>query len=129
MSGPGWLATIPEIEAYWARHATAAGIELPAGWEGRSTLIDTKTAVSAYVSADRWVADCPHCSGGIAAWSENPRGACLSCGRIYRIRFPKARRKIETVLAKRRPANRHWLLGETVDQLAVENLEHGMGVR
>lgn len=41
--------------------------------------------------------------------------------------WPKKRQAIERVLLQRKdPLNRNWLIGETVDDLINENLEHGI---
>ena len=124
MTGHKYLHHPPEIEAAWARYSQRAG------WEGRNVLLRMPgPPLTAYVSAGRWVADCPACNGGIACWSENPKGACLSCGRIWLIRFPQHWQQAEALLDRRpyvRTQNWHPHLGETVEQLRAENLAHGI---
>ena len=118
--------TVGDVEAAWAAYARKAAQEKPVGWDGRHRLLDTGDTVPAYVSDNRWVADCPACQGGIACWSQNPRGACLDCGRIYQIAFPEDRQEIEAVLVQRPTQNRHWFVGDPVDMLIAENIEHGL---
>lgn len=117
MTGSRHLSTVAEVETKWSQW----GARRPAGWEGRVTPVTDPRTVHAYVSAARWVADCPACNGGIACWSENPRGACLSCGHIYTVTFPPEAERIEAILEERPPRNRHWALHESVDQLEAEN--------
>ena len=125
MTGSRWRDSLDQIEAVWQRRAEKARLERPAAWEGRTALLHTGDRVEAYVSHDRWVADCPGCNGGIACWDQNPRGCCLGCGRVYTVVFPKEKRLIEQALAVRpKTQNRSWLLGETVDQLTAENVQH-----
>jgi hypothetical protein len=51
---------------------------------------------------------------------------CFRCGAIYRQAPPVEWREIEAVLLKRpRPTSRHWLPGETLEDLRRENLAHG----
>ena len=121
--------TVEDVEAAWAAYARKAAQEKPVGWEGRTRFIETGDTVAAYISDNRWVADCPACHGGIACWSENPRGACLTCGRIYQTTFPKNREQIEAVLGARPAQNRHWLLGETLDMLKAENIARSLPVK
>lgn len=116
--------SVTDVEAAWAAYARKAAQEKPVGWEGRSRFLETEDSVAAYVSDNRWVADCPACHGGIACWPANHRGACLDCGRIYQIDFPRDRQRIEAALIQRPTRNRNWLPGETVDQLIAENIEH-----
>lgn len=128
LTGRVFHRTVGDVEAAWAAQEQAAARDRLFGWEGRTRFLPVDETLPAYVSDNRWVADCPACNGGIACWSENPRGACYDCGRIYRIRFPDNREAIEAVLAARPVQRRHWLLGETVDMLKAENIEHGLPV-
>jgi hypothetical protein len=104
--------TVADMEAVWQDYREA-------DWRGTT---DTGHTLTAYVSANRWVADCPNCAAGIAAWAQNPRGCCLGCGLIYTIAFPTGWLEAEKVLLDRAPRYRHWLPGETVDQLKAENI-------
>lgn len=89
-------------------------------------LRESSKVVLAYISGGKWVADCPTCNGGIAAWVDNPRGACLDCGTIYDVKFPPAAdvaEAIDVLSARPDPLTRSWLVqkGETVADLIAEN--------
>jgi hypothetical protein len=91
---------------------------------------DSAAPLPAYVSDNRWVADCPNCGAGIAVWEGQARTPCLECGHEYAIDFPPEaeRRRAERILARRPRKHRHWLRdrGETADTLAAENRAHGV---
>ena len=124
MTGHRYHDTVSEVEAAWVRY----GQKRPAGWEGRTVLLRMPDPLTCYASAGRWVADCPECNGGIACWKDNPQGACLSCGRIYPIRFPKGWETAGRLLDDRpKQRQRNWLPGEPVSHLAAENTAHGIG--
>lgn len=79
----------------------------------------------------RWVALCPDCGGAEYVWLDDPRFMCVSCrnasiGGLWRpLRVPADREAIEAaLLARPDPTTRHWLPGETVDDLLAENDEH-----
>jgi hypothetical protein len=82
--------------------------------------------VDPYVNQSRWVADCPACGGGMACWDRNPYACCLTCGRMYEVRWqlPAERAEVMRVLAGRPIGNRNWdpRAGETVETLAIENV-------
>ena len=86
--------------------------------------------VVAYVSANRWVAMCPWCDGGIALLPGNPEAVCLGCGRVYRVIFPTAGelKKGVAALLLRPWRNRNWFLqrGEKAAGLVRENEQHGI---
>jgi hypothetical protein len=87
----------------------------------------TGKTVRAYVSVNRWVADC-ECGGGIMVSRWNPECCCLDCGRVYAPEFPADVDAGEKVLLDRPdPDTRHWLLGEPVAKLEAEN-DDMMGV-
>lgn len=125
MTGGRRLETVAAVEAAWRKFARQGFEER----DGERTLLDlteTMPPLPARVNAGRWIADCLFCSGGIAAWSENPRGCCLSCGRVYLIVFPADVEQIETVLmARPATSTRNYdPLTETLDDLKRENAEH-----
>lgn len=98
----------------------------------------------AYVSAGRWVVDCP-CGNGPAAhpggaegWPD-PVAVCLECGAVYRPVFPRDREAGEAaLLAREHPHQRHWFphasvaarrglaRAETVRGLLAENKARGV---
>lgn len=84
--------------------------------------------LTAYVNNGRWVADCLNCAAGVAAGPDFPRGCCLACGSIFRLKHPPAGdvQAATEILAVRPPDNRNWHpWRETVDDLANENQAHG----
>lgn len=93
----------------------------------------------AYASFGRWVAMCPRgCMnaerfGMQEATPGKPGGLtdefflCSECGITCRAVWPSNVREIESLLNLRPlPINRNWLPGETLADLHVENLEHGI---
>ena len=126
MSGVMPVETPEQVEQFWEGYAE----RMRAAAKPAYRLTKSRKRPRAYVSAGRWVADCPECSGGIAAWAEHPRGCCLDCGTIYTLRFPseEERRDAEKVLmARPDDATRSWFChqGETVADLKGENLIRG----
>lgn len=110
------FANLAEVEAFWARFLhDHRGIT-------SFTVVDDE--LPAYVSAGRWVALCPYCNAGIGCWDQNPRGCCLECGTVYRIRFPApAERAIaEPELLSRPKRHQHWFphLGEKAETLPLD---------
>lgn len=79
----------------------------------------------AYVNDNRWIADCPRCGAGIAVHPEWAFAGCLGCGAAFaHVAAPAHWPEIESVLLARPPRNRHWHVGETLDQLRAENRQH-----
>lgn len=88
---------------------------------GRTPKKDKRT-VPAFVSENRWVADCPSCDAGMFCWSDNPECYCYRCGSVFLIEWPRDKQAGEQVLEERPPANRHWNpVKEPVAKLAREN--------
>lgn len=110
-------------------------------------LIEDPRALSAYVSAGRWVADCPSCAAGIAIHPEWSVAVCLglTCHRVYRsLVVPDDWCEIEAVLAVRPVVHQHWfdettrsrregravrIPRETIADLVRENEAHGFPAR
>lgn len=88
--------------------------------------IETNVSIAAYISDNRWVADCPHCKSGIGILPGYHKATCLDCGRIYRVQLPKKWKTAEKILLARPPEHRHWLPNETIDDLKQQNYEHGL---
>lgn len=114
----GAPSTVPAMRAHWDQFLAER--------RGGLKTHDGGKTVQAYVSENRWVADCPGCNGGIACWSENPEGCCLTCGGIYKVQYPADHAAIATTLEKRPPLNRNFRVGETVAQLERENTLMGV---
>ncbi len=109
MSGSKQLSTVTQVTAFW---------------ESQTILKQTTRKAYAYVNGGRWVADCPVCNGGIACWTENPDGACLDCGNVFKIGFPDDIEQVEAALEKRPTPRQNWLPGETIDMLNAENVRN-----
>ena len=96
-----------------------------------------------YVNFGRWVADCPARPCANPVTGERAAGAeyvalglpfmCQWCwnqdigGRFREVEFPAAYDAIEAVLVERiEPDTRNWAPGETVADLQIENIAHGV---
>jgi len=103
-------------------------------WPGHRVVWETRGhIVRAWVNQGNWVVNCPHCKGSQIAEPGHPF-YCVDClmvgneGYAQKVWFPGARRTIERLLMMRPdPATRNYLVGETVDSLRAENLEHHLG--
>lgn len=88
----------------------------------------------ARVDQGRWVVSCDTCSSAVVVDTEDLFFICTKCGDGWRaVIMPEDKEEIEEVLLMRpgfRAANHHrfWFPGETVDDLADENWEHGLPV-
>ncbi len=99
----------------------------------------------AYVSDDRWVCDCPWCSGATLTSRDDPRFLCPYClnaaagYKFVEVVWPDddEQAEAERLLLRRAPLNRHWMPAtvpedvatfpsQTVDELSVENVENGV---
>ena len=83
----------------------------------------------AWVAQGQWSITCP-CGGGEYVWEEG-WVMCASCWNEWadhyyiRTAFPKHRREIESILLCRpHRSERNYLLGETVEELLAQNIEH-----
>lgn len=84
----------------------------------------SRKKVAAYINHGRWVADCP--CGGAELVTENEPMLCGSCGMTSPVDFPEGQAEIERLLLQREMRNRNWLPGESVEQIAAENIENGI---
>ena len=84
------------------------------------------TTVHAYINHGRLVADCP-CNGAELVSPGLPM-LCGSCGAEHKVEFPKALSKIEAALQPRPVTNQNYTVGQSVDELVAENIDHGIGV-
>lgn len=93
----------------------------------------------AYVSWGLWVADCPRpdCLGaehlghapitGMVGGLTQAGFRCASCGLVCRSQWPDNAEDIWFTLSLRPMANtRNWVLGERLEDLIVQNAEHGI---
>lgn len=95
--------------------------------------------VRAYINGGRWLAECPDCRSAQVVSDTERVFWCLHCGNSEinfawrHVRMPRNRRAIEPVLLKRpaarsdRAISRNWKVGEAVEFLEQENVEHGVG--
>lgn len=47
-------------------------------------------------------------------------------GKIYKIKFHEEKKEVERITRMRPPENQNWVPGETLDDLRLENIEHGI---
>jgi hypothetical protein len=92
----------------------------------------TRGSITAEINHGRWIARCG-CGGAEDVSPAEPVFYCLSCGnaendgRVMKAEFPDQREQIEDELIKRTDmATRNWAPGESADELACENVEHGV---
>ena len=100
-------------------------------WPGGQVPLVDKPVLKPRVNHGRWIVDCPNCTGAAFA-NEAERFMCRNCwngthGHQYLpAPFPKQRRTIEVILAKRPlEENRNWD-GETIKKLQQENKDNGV---
>jgi len=78
-----------------------------------------------YANRGRWVADC-ECRSADQVTPEQKTWQCAECGSVYQLLWPARRREIERLLHPRPIAHQNWVIGESVEHLLVENVEHGI---
>lgn len=128
MTGTTPLATKEEILATWQAYVSHPLFQSFVTGRTSRDLIESNEVVEAYVSAGRWVADCPTslCNGGIACWPEHKLACCLDCGTIYFVKYPHKDmiEKAEAILSQRPEENQNWRpdRGEKIQMLAAENI-------
>ena len=89
--------------------------------------------IVAQVNDGRWLVYCPgrSCNGAEYAWEEG-EFMCVSCFNAdadhcyLPSTFPKERLAIEGILDARPLTNRHWWAHESLADLEIENIEHGI---
>ena len=86
----------------------------------------------AFIIRSSWVVGCPFCNE-VSFAEPQMSYFCPSClmgenkGKTVRVYFPKEWEEIQHVLMKRgNPQTRNWLVNETLDDLKLENEEHGV---
>ena len=89
--------------------------------------------LEARIDHARFIVDCPNC-GSAEFYFEDKLFMCSLCnnsnveGKVYKVKTPKDRKKIEVILGKRPIKNRHWTEPETVEDLEKENIAHDLEV-
>jgi hypothetical protein len=79
----------------------------------------------AYANRGRWIVEC-ECRSASQIQPEVRRWRCEECGAAYTVLWPIRRREIEELLRPRRIVNQNWQVGERVEHLITENIEHGV---
>lgn len=104
----------------------------------RLLVTETGQTVPAYVSDNRWVANCPACNGGFAVSHQLPDGICLDCGSAYAVDWSADTPEVRQALRARAPRLRHFfptdeiaqshgrLQADTVTSLQAENELFGL---
>lgn len=109
----------------YARAFWTADTEFPHGKPGTK-----EQSVDAWIKQGHWVVDCPDCPNNMYV-SKTGLFLCSACGNFATeghsrpVRFPANRKQIEAVLHARPAVFRNWRAGESVGDLAAENLAHG----
>jgi len=93
--------------------------------------LDAGETVEARIEYARYIVDCPNCNSAEFAFEDN-LFFCSQCknsdiqGKVRKVKIPKDRIEIETILGERAIVNRHWLPKETLKDLSKENLKMGV---
>lgn len=93
-------------------------------------VLDAKP-LEARIEYARYLVDCPNCNSAEYAF-EDSLFFCSQClnsdiqGKARKVKMPKDRKEIESILGKRAIKNRHWYPNETVEDLEKENLKMGV---
>ena len=118
-----------------------ARVDRPAEWDvvahwlplgGAFPFTDSGYSVPAEINHSRWVVMCPHCPSAARVTMADPRFFCTYCGnndsiQWHTVDFPPNANAIEEVLSWRpNPENRNWRPGETLADLATENVTRGV---
>uniref|UniRef100_A0A6M3JT42 Uncharacterized protein n=1 Tax=viral metagenome TaxID=1070528 RepID=A0A6M3JT42_9ZZZZ len=90
--------------------------------------------LEARIEHARFIVDCPNCNSA-EFYFEDKLFFCSLCknsnvgGKVYKVKTPNDRKKIEAILGKRPIKNRHWTEPETLKDLEKENKAHGLEVK
>ncbi len=126
-----------------AAHVLQKRHPVPMTWPGPRDTRPSDAHAIAYVNFGRWVADCPAAPCRHPMTGERGVGAeyvapslpfmCQWCwnadigDRFREVDFPVDQQALEGELVKRvEPDNRNWTPGETVADLQIENIAHGV---
>lgn len=91
---------------------------------------DPEAAIPAYVNHGRWVVDCPDCRNAQLVCRTDLRFLCNECGNIAAgklwrtVIWPASSATIEKLLEDRPHQYQNWNPGESMENLAMENLEY-----
>lgn len=114
--GPREHHGVATATAYEQQQASAIARLRESG--ARFAVHDVRAPLVAFVSANSWVVNC-ECGAGNAVDPVWGIACCFGCGAIHRsVVFPGDVAAVEAALLEReRPTERHWLPGETPDDL------------
>lgn len=100
---------------------------------GERNWIQTEEHVQAYISDNRWVADCPYeyCNAGMMVSPGHEYCACYDCGHIYLVDFPEdLKTAVEVLEARSVLSSRNWNpRTEKVSDLKAENKKRGLPLK
>jgi len=106
-------------------------------------ITSVKGSIKAKINHGRWIVDCevPNCNCAVVCSMKTPFFLCPECNNFsndgfwFSVEFPDNWIDIENVLVKRpalkdfNASNRNWFPSETLNDLMVENREHGLEVK
>jgi len=123
--GPREQHRVNSVEKYLKAHRTAIAKKQHYG--SQFVVHDEHAPIAAQIRGNAWVIQC-ECGAGNATDPQWQIACCFACGAVHRqVVFPKDAAAIEKVLLERpKVQNRHWMPGETVDDLIAENVAHGV---
>lgn len=78
-----------------------------------------------YANRGRWIAEC-QCMSAAQVRPEVKTWCCQECGTGYQLLWPARRVEIEQLLRPRPIDHQNWVVGEPVEHLLEENIEHGL---
>jgi hypothetical protein len=120
--------------ALWTAHYCWSRKDIP---KFTPTQIVNTVITRARVDHGRWMADCPFCPSAQIISKDDRRYFCPECvmekigGAMVHVVWPSDDKvaEIERLLLRRpRPAAMGWMPNQSVSELAIENVEHGVGV-
>lgn len=85
-------------------------------------------ALVARIEYGRWLGDCD-CGSGVAVEPLWAAARCFACGAVYNdVQLPdtEERLNLEYLIATRKRLNQHWLPGERLIDVAIDNASHGV---
>lgn len=90
-------------------------------------LLVKRGVVYARANWGRWLVDCPSCPSALGLPPGTPVYSCWDCDAVAEIVWPANPRDIERLLLMRPdPMNRNWEPGESLQDLYLENVDHGV---
>lgn len=93
------------------------------------TLLQRLGVAYARANWGRWIADCPSpfCLSALQLQRHQPWYVCPDCGEAGEIVWPEHLEDVERLLMMRPdPFTRNWEPGESLQDLYLENLDHGI---